>query len=488
MSRPAPLLLAALLVLLMLTSAVRAAERVALVVGNGAYRTVPALANAANDGRAVAAALRELGFEVFEGIDLDAASTTALLRDFARALDGAAVGLFYYAGHGMQVGGENYLVPVDARLEHESDLNFETLKVKQVLSLLESSDRTSIVVLDACRDNPFAQQLARKITRSRSVSSGLAAIRSGVGTLIAYATEPENVALDGTGPNSPFTTALLKYLRTPGLEVRQLMTRVRQDVIAATDRAQVPWDHSSLVGDFYFVPPASTPAETAAPAPDLVVALTTDEQRLWDATQRIADPGTKQRALGDYLERYPQGSFATMARLQLDDLGRSSRTADDDDGAAAARPDPPPRLDPPEAVTERALGLDGPARARVQLVLSRLGYPTGGADGLFGPRTRAQIGAFQTASGLPTTGYLDDATMARLEDAARRLPPAPPAQPPRAQAAAPPAQGSVPATAPKATPPGGLVLCRGPDDPAWMDERLITVAQCNAINGAWRLP
>lgn len=488
MTRPAPLLLAALLVVLVLAGRATAAERVALVVGNGAYRTVPALANAANDGRAVAATLREIGFEVFEGIDLDAAATTALLRDFARALDGAAVGLFYYAGHGMQVGGENYLVPVDARLEHESDLDFETLKVKQVLNLLESTDRTSIVVLDACRDNPFAQQLARKITRSRSVSSGLAAIRSGVGTLIAYATEPENVALDGTGPNSPFTTALVKYLRTPGLEVRQLMTRVRQDVIAATDRAQVPWDHSSLVGDFYFVPAATTPAEAVAPPPDAVVALTTDEQRLWDATQRIVDPDTKQRALGDYLEHYPQGSFATMARLQLDDLDRSSRTTGGDDGATAPRTDPPPRIDPPEAVTERALGLDPAARTRVQLLLSRLGYPTGGADGVFGPRTRAQIGAFQAARGLPATGYLDGATMARLEDEARRLPPAPPAPASTKQAATPPAKSPEPPAAAKARPPGGLVLCRGPDDPAWMDERLITVAQCNAINGAWRLP
>lgn len=480
MTRPAPLLLAALSVVLVLAVRATAAERVALVVGNGAYRTVPALANAANDGRAVAATLRELGFEVFEGIDLDAASTMALLRDFARALDGAAVGLFYYAGHGMQVGGENYLVPVDARLEHESDLDFETLKVKQVLTLLESADRTSIVVLDACRDNPFAQQLARKITRSRSVSSGLAAIRSGVGTLIAYATEPENVALDGTGPNSPFTTALLKYLRTPGLEVRQLMTRVRQDVIAATDRAQVPWDHSSLVGDFYFVPPATTPAEAVVPPPDVVVAMTTDEQRLWDAAQRIVDADTKRRALDEYLERYPRGSFATMARLQLDDLDRSRGTAGGDDAASAPRSDPSPRIDPPEAVTERALGLDGAARTRLQLLLSRLGYPTGGADGVFGPRTRAQISAFQASNGLTATGYLDGATMARLEDEARRLPPAPSAQASTKQAAVPP--GPAPA------PPGGLVLCRGPDDPAWMEERLITVAQCNAIKGTWRLP
>ena len=480
MSRAAPLLLAVLVTLAPLAGAVGAAERVALVVGNGAYRSVPALANAANDGRAVAASLRELGFEVFEGIDLDAAATTALLRDFARALDQATTGLFYYAGHGMQVGGENYLVPVDARLEHESDLDFETLKVKQVLALLERTDRTSIVILDACRDNPFAQQLARKITRSRSVSSGLAAIRSGVGTLIAYATEPENVALDGSGPNSPFTTALLRYLRTPGLEVQQLMTRVRQDVIAATDRAQVPWDHSSLVGDFYFVPPAAAPAEPTSPPAEVLVAVTTDEQRLWDATQRIADPGTRRRALGDYLERYPQGSFATMARLQLDDLGQASRTAEPATSPAGTPPPAPP-VEPPAAMAERALSLDGAARSHLQRLLAQLGYPTGGADGVFGPRTRRQIGAFQAASGLPATGYLDRATVARLEEEAGRRPDSPPPQS-HAQRAAP-----LP-TQPQRPPPGGLVLCRGPDDPAWMEERLITVAQCQAIHGAWRLP
>jgi peptidoglycan hydrolase-like protein with peptidoglycan-binding domain len=484
------MLIVGLLAVAALTApAARAAERVALVLGFGEYRSVPVLPNASNDGRAVAEALRELGFEVFEGIDLDAAATTELLRRFARALDEAQVGLFFYAGHGMQVAGENYLVPVDARLDHESDLDFETFKVKQVLTQLERTDRTSIVILDACRDNPFAQKLARRMTRSRSVSSGLAALRSGVGTLIAYATEPDNVALDGSGEHSPFTQALLEHIETPGLEIRQLMTRVRQDVIQATGRAQVPWDHSSLVGDFYFVPPAVPPATVAALPPAApAIPLTTDEQRIWDATQQIADPGMRQQALGSYLERYPQGSFATLARLQLDDLRQSTRVTRPAEEIPAAPTEAPVAPDPPELVAERALGLDTVGRQRVQRLLSRLGYDTGGADGIFGPRTRSQLTAFQRAKSLVPTGYLDRNTLARLEgDAGQLRPSAPVATPAQRPETAPPASGGK-ATAPARPPPGGMVLCRGPNDPAWMDERMITVAQCNAIGGAWRIP
>jgi len=244
---------------MVVASAALAGGRVALVVGNGAYRHVPELPNARNDGKAMAATLRELGFEVLEGIDVDMRQTAELVRRFTRRIDDAEVALFYYAGHGLQVDGENYLVPVDAKLERPEDLEWETLPASRVVSLLDSRERTNIVILDACRNNPFARRLARGATRSVRVGSGLADMRGGLGTFIAFATAPNDVALDGDGANSPFTAALVRRMREPGLEIRQIMTLVRRDVVQATDGDQVPWDHSSLLGDFYFVPPEDSP-------------------------------------------------------------------------------------------------------------------------------------------------------------------------------------------------------------------------------------
>ncbi|MBV8927236.1 MAG: tetratricopeptide repeat protein [Bradyrhizobium sp.] len=230
--------------------------RVALVIGNGAYANVTALANPPNDARDMASTLRDLGFRVIEGYNLDGAKMRSKIADFGAAMPGAGVTLFYYAGHGMQVAGKNYLVPVDAKLEHPSSLGLEAVEVSTVISDMESEKRINLVFLDACRDNPLSRSLARSMgtTRSASVGQGLAQLNAGIGTLITFATSPDTVALDGTGKNSPFTTALLKHIRTPGLEVRAMLTRVRADVIRATNEQQVPWDHSSLTGEFYFKP------------------------------------------------------------------------------------------------------------------------------------------------------------------------------------------------------------------------------------------
>jgi uncharacterized caspase-like protein len=164
--------------------------------------------------------------------------------------------LFYYAGHGMQVAGKNYLIPIDAKLERPSSLGVEAIEVSIVLSDMEAEKRVNLVFLDACRDNPLSRSLARASGTSRSgaIGQGLAQLNAGVGTLITFATSPDTVALDGSGKNSPFTTAMLKHIRTPGLEIRSMLTRVRADVLKATNEHQIPWDHSSLTGDFYFRP------------------------------------------------------------------------------------------------------------------------------------------------------------------------------------------------------------------------------------------
>lgn len=225
-------------------------RKVALVIGNSAYKHAGTLPNPTNDARDLSVALRKLGFDVVEGRDLDRPGMDSAIRQFSRKLDGADLAIFFYAGHGMQVAGKNYLVPIDAKLERPGDLNFDTVDVALVLAQMESENRVNLIFLDACRDNPLARSLSRSMgTRSSSVGNGLAQIQSAIGTMIAYATQPDNVALDGDGKNSPFTTALLKHIVTPGLDIGAVMRRVRTDVIAATKQKQVPWDHSSLTAD-----------------------------------------------------------------------------------------------------------------------------------------------------------------------------------------------------------------------------------------------
>ena len=172
------------------------------------------------------------------------------IREFGRRLEGADLALFFYAGHGLQVGGKNYLVPVDAKLERPGDLALDAVEIGTVMAQMEAEKRVNLVFLDACRDNPLARSLARSLgTRGIAVGSGLASVQSAIGTMIAYATQPDNVALDGEGRNSPFTAALLKHIATPNVEISAVMRRVRADVIAATREQQVPWDHSSLIGE-----------------------------------------------------------------------------------------------------------------------------------------------------------------------------------------------------------------------------------------------
>jgi uncharacterized caspase-like protein len=229
-------------------------RRLALVIGNGAYASAPRLPNPPNDAHDLAAALRDVGFQVIEGYNLDGAAMRRKIIEFGGAMKGVNVTLLFYSGHGMQVDGRNYLVPIDAKLEQPSALGVEAIDVGSILADMEAEKRTNLVFLDACRDNPLSRTLARSFgaTRSTAVGQGLAPFDSGVGTLIAFATNPGNVALDGTGRNSPFTVALLRHIRTPNLEIESMLKAVRVDVMKMTQDRQVPWDHSSLTADFYF--------------------------------------------------------------------------------------------------------------------------------------------------------------------------------------------------------------------------------------------
>jgi hypothetical protein len=240
---------------LWLVSPALAEKRVALVVGNSAYVQAGALPNPMNDASDMAEALKQVGFEVILGLDLTKSAFDGKVRDFARALEQADVAVFFYAGHGLQVGGRNYLIPVDAKLQSERDLDFDGISLDFVLRQVEldREGKTSIVFLDACRDNPLARNLARSMgTRSASVGQGLAQVQTGVGTFIAYSTQPGNVAVDGAGRNSPFTAALSKAVVQPDRNLTSVMIEVRKEVLSATGGKQVPWDHSALTGDFYF--------------------------------------------------------------------------------------------------------------------------------------------------------------------------------------------------------------------------------------------
>ena len=242
-------------------------RRVALVIGNSAYKAAP-LKNPANDARDMAAALKKLGFDVTLLTDAGQQQMDAAVREFGLKLRQGGAGLFYYAGHGLQVGGENYLVPVSANIQTESDVRFTCLPAGMVLGKMEDArNDLNIIILDACRNNPFARSF-------RNAEQGLAKMDAPTGSLISYATAPGSVASDGAGRNGLFTQHLLRNMATPGLPITEVFMRVRQNVVAETKRQQVPWEASSLIGQFYFSgvagdqPPLSAPAmATAAPTP-----------------------------------------------------------------------------------------------------------------------------------------------------------------------------------------------------------------------------
>lgn len=236
------------LVLLLTLTAASAERRIALVLGNSQYQHAAPLANPARDARAMAERLQNLGFEVVSGFDLTKQQTQATVAQFAKQVRGADVALFFYAGHGLQVSGKNYLLPVDAALEDETSLDFETVSVDFILRQMSRETSIRLVFLDACRDNPLADVLA-KTAGIKGASSGLAEIpieNGGAGTLVAFAASPNQLAYDGSGDHSPFTTALLQHIGESNVSITEAMNRVTSDVFKATAGKQRPWINVSL--------------------------------------------------------------------------------------------------------------------------------------------------------------------------------------------------------------------------------------------------
>jgi len=248
-----------------------AAGRVALVIGNSAYQALPVLPNPANDATDVAAELGEMGYDVTVRTNATRAEMANVVARFAEKMQGAELALLFYAGHGVQLNGENYLLPVDATGESEAALRLSTIDLSSLQDAMADA-RANVIILDACRNNPFVDAIA--VHRGIGVSRGLTPMDTrGRGSLIVFSTKPNSVAADGDGRNSPFTAALTRHMSARGLEIRQMISRVRKDVLAATDEQQVPWDNSSLVDDVYLAEASPTaPSVPSTPAPPLPVA------------------------------------------------------------------------------------------------------------------------------------------------------------------------------------------------------------------------
>ena len=271
-------------------------RRIALVVGNANYSNPSlVLSNPKNDAEDVATALRSLGFEVVQAIDTNKRDLDLSMAKFARLATDSDAALFFYAGHALQYQGRNYLMPIDAEVEDEVSLRYQMMPIDDVRAALDRASGVKVMILDACRNNPVVDSLRRKAggeTRALGGARGLARIDKTQGTVIAYATAADEVAADGQGRNSPFTTAFLKRLSEPGLEIEQLFRRVAADVNSATGGRQRPETYVSLLSDYY---------------------LNQTDRTAFDGIKDSADPA----ALRDFIARFPTSSYASDARYRI---------------------------------------------------------------------------------------------------------------------------------------------------------------------------
>ena len=284
----------------------------ALVVGNSAYTHTSPLKNPVNDAKAIGSTLQQLGFEVTTLLDVNQRQMEQVLRRFgSRLRDQNGVGLFYYAGHGMQVAGENYLLPVDINPSTETDVRYDAIPVGKLLGQMDAAGNgMNIVILDACRNNPFSRSF-------RSNSRGLAQVIAPTGSFISYATAPGNVAADGEGDNGLFTAKLLEHMKTPGLKLEEVFKRVRSDVQRESNDQQVPWDSSSVTGDFFFVPPNNSNV-VSAPANNSQNSDKEDPAaQIWAIIENSENP----TAFEEFLKEFPESSQARLAKFKLLSMG-----------------------------------------------------------------------------------------------------------------------------------------------------------------------
>jgi len=283
-----------------------AEKRVALVIGNSDYQNVTRLANPANDASAIANLFKAAGFDLVDfRRDLSASNIRRAIREFSRQTSDADIAVVFYAGHGIELNGNNYLIPVDAKLESDIDVEDETVSLDRVLSVIDPAKRLRLVILDACRDNPFLRTMKRSIA-ARSIGRGLAQVEPATSnTLIAFAAKAGSIAVDGAGSNSPFTTAVLKHIAEPGLDLRIAFGLIRDEVIETTDRKQEPFVYGSLGGATVSLVPAPVKVLPASPS-------MADERREYEFAEKVATL----EAWDWFLGQYSSGFYAKLAGAQ----------------------------------------------------------------------------------------------------------------------------------------------------------------------------
>ena len=329
--------IAALALLCAAVTSALAEGRVALVIGNAHYLKVGMLTNTLNDAGDIAAKLERMDFSVTLYDDLGYDAMRRALREFGDKAAGADVALFYYAGHGMEVNRQNFLVPVDASLKTDRDVDFEAIPLDLVMTAVNQAKSLRLVLLDACRNNPFATTMKMTST-SRSIGRGLSRVEPTTGTLVSFAAREGTVASDGKGRNSPYATALLDNLDTPSLEINLLFRKVRDEVIANTNGEQVPFTYGSLPSTQFFLA-GHAPAEVTIKAPDNTASKPDNatavaiETTFWTSIANSTNPQSYEA----YLAKYPHGNFAVLARLRLDALKASAEAAEKAAAEQAAR-------------------------------------------------------------------------------------------------------------------------------------------------------
>jgi uncharacterized caspase-like protein len=287
-------------------------QRVALVIGNSNYKSAP-LKNPANDAEDIAKALKGLGFQVALKQNQSREAMAQAIREFGNQLKRGGTGLFYYAGHGMQVKGRNFLIPVDADIQSEDEVPYRGIDANELLAKMETAkNRVNLVILDACRNNPFARSF-------RSSAQGLAQMDAPVGTLVAFATAPGSVAADGQGRNGLYTQHLLASMNQPGLKIEDVFKRVRQGVRKGSGNRQIPWENTSLEGDFYFKPgePGETsPPQNVSPVTDPLAV----ELAFWESIKNSTNTDDYKA----YLSKYPDGQFVELAKQRTTESKKPS--------------------------------------------------------------------------------------------------------------------------------------------------------------------
>jgi hypothetical protein len=369
--------------LLLLSSVAHAEKRVALVIGNGAYQKVGELPNPTNDAKALAAMLRAARFDdVALHENLGIGELRQAIKDFANLARDTDTAVVYYSGHGIEVNGVNYLIPTDAVLDTDVDVPYEAYSLDNLMQVLEPAQRLRLVMLDACRDNPFVKSMKRTVA-SRAVGRGLAPVEpASLNTLIGFAAKAGSVALDGEGPNSPYATALLAHIATPGLDLRIAFGRVRDEVLKVTRNKQEPFVYGSLGGtEIALVSTNAAPQLTSAMPPKSVVDYDKEmEITFWNA---VKDAKSKS-LLETYLHRYPAGNFAGLAKALIDRLNREQDAA----VATVAPPAAAAKLEEDAAAHKTKL-----VRA-LQTELKRVGCGAGEIDGVWGGEAKNALAEF----------------------------------------------------------------------------------------------